>query len=338
MAGEVIYACTQSNIRGDMKIERKMIDKQLRIPGMISKMILRSPSEAKFRKLRKQSNRLRGKKVKGLQCSEVWIPRSQDGANLRLCIYKPLVPLADATGILWMHGGGYAIGVPEASAGIIARFIAESGCVVVAPDYHLSLDAPYPAALEDCHDALLWMKTQTDALGIRENQLMVGGESAGGGLAVALALYERDHNGVRIAFQMPLYPMLDDRMTNKSAIENNAPVWDSETNRIAWDLYLGDLDIENIPAYAAPARAVDYSSLPPCVTFVGELEVFRDETVQYVEHLRKAGVPVDFEQYAGCYHAFDRMNPYADVSRKALSFLMKSYKYAVAHYFAEQSK
>ena len=321
-----------------MKIERKMIDKQLRIPGMISKMILKSPSEAKFRKLRKQSNRLRGKKVKGLQCSEVWIPRSGDGTILRLCIYKPLVPSAGTTGILWMHGGGYAIGEPEASVGIISRFIAENGCVVVAPDYRLSLDAPYPAALEDCHDALLWMRQHAGALGIREDQLMVGGESAGGGLAAALTLYERDHNGVKIAFQMPLYPMLDDRMTNESAMENNAPVWDSETNRIAWDLYLGDLERNNMPLYAAPARAVDFSNLPPAVTFVGDLEVFRDETVQYVEHLRQAGVPVDFEQYAGCYHAFDRMNPYADVSRKALSFLMKSYKYAVAHYFAEQSK
>jgi len=187
-----------------MKIERKMIDKQLRIPGTIAKIILRSPSEAKFRKLRKLSNHLRGKKVKGLQCSEIWITRSQDGTNLGLCVYKPLVPLADTTGILWMHGGGYAIGVPESSAGIITKFIAESGCVVVAPEYRLSLDAPYPAALEDCHDALLWMRQHAGALGIREDQLMVGGESAGGGLAVALALYERDHNGVKIAFQMPL--------------------------------------------------------------------------------------------------------------------------------------
>ena len=237
-----------------------------------------------------------------------------------------------------MHGGGYAIGVPELSAGIISRLITESGCVVVVPDYRLSLDAPYPAALEDCHDALLWMKKQASALGIREDQLMVGGESAGGGLAAALALYERDHNGVKIAFQMPLYPMLDDRMTNESAMDNNAPVWDSETNRIAWDLYLGDLARGDVPIYAAPARAVDFSNLPPAVSFVGNLEVFRDETLEYVRNLREAGIPVDFEQYAGCYHAFDRMNPYADVSRNALSFLMKSYKYAVAHYFAEQSK
>jgi acetyl esterase/lipase len=94
---------------------------------------------------------MRGKKARGLRCTEEWIPRRQDGTNLRICIYRPLVSSAGAAGILWMHGGGYAIGLPESSIGIIRRFIAESGCVVVAPDYRLSLDFPYPAALDDCH-------------------------------------------------------------------------------------------------------------------------------------------------------------------------------------------
>lgn len=321
-----------------MNIERKMIDRQLRIPGMIFKMILKSPNEAKFRQLRQKLDYLRGKKTRGLQCSEEWIPHRQEGTSLRICIYKPLVSSPGAAGILWMHGGGYAIGVPELSDGIIRRLIAESGCIVVAPDYRLSLDSPYPAALNDCHEALLWMKENASALGIREDQLMVGGESAGGGLAAALALYERDCGGVKIAFQMPLYPMLDDRMTNESAKDNNAPVWDSDANRVAWGLYLGDLAGKDVPAYAAPARASDFSNLPPAVTFVGDLEPFRDETIKYVTNLREAGVPVDFERYPGCYHAFDKMNPYADVSRKALSFFMESFKYASKHYFAEQIK
>lgn len=320
-----------------MKIEGKMIDPQLRIPGMIFKMIMKTPSETRFQQLRKKSDRLHGKKIKGLQCSEEWITRRQDGTNLRVCIYKPLASSKGAAGILWMHGGGYAFGAPESSADIIKRFIAESGCVVVAPDYRLSLDSPYPAALDDCHEAVLWMKEQASTLGIRDDQLMVGGESAGGGLAIALALYERDRNGVKIAFQMPLYPMIDDRMTNESARENNAPVWNSDANRIAWGLYLGDLTGKDVPAYAAPSRASDFRNLPPAVTFAGDLEPFRDETVQYVSSLKDAGVPVDFELFSGCYHAFDRMNPYADVSRKALAFLMKSFTYAVEHYFAQQS-
>ena len=321
-----------------MKIETKMIDRQLRIPGRIYKMIMKSPSEAEFRRLRKKSDNLRGKKVKGLQCSEEWITRRKDGTGLRICIYRPLVSSTGASGVLWMHGGGYAIGVPESSTGLIKRFITESGCVVVAPDYRLSLDATYPAALDDCHEALLWMKEHAGDLGIRYDQLMVGGESAGGGLAAALALYERDRSGVKIAFQILLYPMLDDRMTNQSAKENNSPVWDSDANRVAWGLYLRNLGGNDVSSYAAPARATDFTSLPPAVAFVGDLEPFRDETIQYVRNLRAAGVPVDFELYAGCYHAFDRMNPYAEVSRKAISFLMKSFKYAVEHYFAEQNE
>jgi acetyl esterase/lipase len=180
------------------------------------------------------------------------------------------------------------------------------------------------------------MKEHAGVLGIRDDQLMVGGESAGGGLAAALTLYERDHGGVNIAFQMPLYPMIDDRMTNESAKENNAPVWDSDANRVAWGLYLGGLAGKDVPVYAAPARETDFSNLPPAVTFVGDLEPFRDETILYVQNLRDAGVPVDFERYAGCYHAFDKMNPYAEVSRKALAFLMDSFRNAVKNYHVEQ--
>ena len=319
-----------------MKIEHKMIDKQLRIPGRISKIFIKLSSKTDFIRLRMMLDKMRGKKVKGLNCSEEWITRRKDGTGLRICIYRPLVSSGAAAGILWMHGGGYAMGVPESSIGLIRKFIAESGCVVVAPDYRLSLDAPYPAALDDCHEALLWMKEHAGVLGIRDDQLMVGGESAGGGLAAAIALYERDLGGVKIAFQMLLYPMLDDRMTNESAKKNNAPVWDSDANRVAWGLYLGDLAGNDVPPYAAPARATDFTSLPPAVTFVGDLEPFRDETIIYVRDLRDAGVKVDFEIYSGCYHAFDRMNPYAEVSRKAIAFLMNSFKYAVGHYYAKQ--
>jgi len=239
-------------------------------------------------------------------------------------------------GVLWIHGGGYAMGVPEQSSGMYKRLIAESNCVIVAPDYRLSAEAPYPAALEDCYEALMWMKDNAEVLGIRDNQLMVGGDSAGGGLTAALTLYARDKGAVKIAFQMPLYPMIDDRMISESVKENNAPLWNSDLNKYAWKLYLGELFEKDVPAYAAAARATDYSNLPPTATFVGDLEPFRDETVEYVNNLRKAGVHVDFEMYKGCYHAFDAACSKAEVSKKATSFLMDSFKYAVENYFAEQ--
>lgn len=137
--------------------------------------------------------------------------------KLSLYVYRPIHPKENAPGLLWMHGGGYAFGTPQQDSGTFKRFIKACGCTVVAPDYSLSPEAPYPAALEDCYTALLWLKNNAARLGVRSDQLMVGGVSAGGGLAAALAIYARDKNEVAIAFQMPLYPMLDDRMMTPSS-------------------------------------------------------------------------------------------------------------------------
>jgi len=320
-----------------MKIEKQMIDKQLRIYGSISKVLLKINSEEDFIKLNKKLSLLQGKKIKGLDCSEKWIKRSKDNTKIRICIYKPLTIKSNALGLLWLHGGGFATGVPEISNDLIKKFVERSGCVVIAPDYTLSLDKPYPAALEDCHEALLWMKNNAQELQINPDQLMVGGESAGGGLTAAITLYERDIKGVSIAFQMPLYPMIDDRMNTESAKNNNAPVWDSKANKIAWNLYLKDVEKNNVPIYAAPARAINYDDLPPIVTYVGDLEPFRDETIAYVKKLKEANVSVKFKVFQGCFHAFDKMYSYAKVSKEAIDFLMQEFDYARENYFAKQN-
>jgi acetyl esterase/lipase len=317
-----------------MKIKFSMIDKELRTTGRVIKVINNTFTEPKLRLLGKMKFRMR-MKDDTINFSEEWISR-KNGSKLRICIYKPIAPKVNVPGVLWSHGGGYAIGVPERAKGMAKRLIEVSDCVVIAPDYRLSVEAPYPAALEDSYEALLWMKNHAEELGIRSDQLMVGGDSAGGGLTAALSLYARDKGEVKIAFQMPLYPMLDDRMTSDSAVENNAPVWNSKSNYNAWKLYLGErFGMPDVPVYAAPARAEDYRNLPPTATFVGALEPFRDETIEYVDHLRKAGVPVDFEVFEGCYHAFEQMCPKAEVSRKAMTFLLNAYEYAVMHHFTE---
>lgn len=325
-----------------MRVTNKMLDKQLRMRGKLIDLLMKSPNEEKWlksmQKTKKRSDKSAGKNIEGLQCIEEWIPRKSDGSKIRIRIYKPLHPKENAPGVLWIHGGGYAMGNPEQFGETYKKLIHASHCVVVAPDYRLSIEAPYPAALEDCYDTLLWMKSHAKELGIRDDQLMVGGESAGGGLTAALTLYARDKEEVKIAFQMPLYPMIDDRLITESAKENNAPIWNSDNNKWAWTLYLGELYGKAVPSFAAASRATDYSNLPPMVTFVGDIEPFRDETIQYVENLRKAGVPVDFEIYKGCYHGFDIINPNAEVSKKAISFFIKSFQYAVDHYFAEQNK
>ncbi len=323
-----------------MNITNEMIDKELRFRGNITKLLFNPSNEEKYIKSSKRNNMLMRitsrKSVKGLKCTEKLIPRRKGETKLRIRIYKPINEKENVPGVLWIHGGGYAIGTPEQSGSTYKRLIEASNCVIVAPDYRLSVEEPYPAALDDCYDTLLWMKNNAKELGIRDDQLMVGGESAGGGLTAALSLYARDKGEVNIAFQMPLYPMIDDRMINESAKNNDAPVWNSNLNKWAWKLYLGDLYERDVPAYAAPIRAADFKNLPPTATFVGDLEPFRDETIEYVKNLEKAGVSVNFKMYKGCFHAFDIICPKAKISKEAISFLIESFRFAVNNYFAKQ--
>ncbi len=258
-----------------------------------------------------------------------------DHTRLRLLIRKPGVQSHKGPGVLWIHGGGYASGAPELMAVSMARIIARE-CVVVSPDYRLSAEKPYPAALEDCRLALEWLASHAGELGVREDQLFVGGESAGGGLAVALCLYARDHGDIAIACQMPLYPMIDDRMQTRSMMDNDSPVWDERKTRIAWQMYLAVCDPQAIPKYAAPAREIDYAGLPPAITFVGSIEPFCDETVQYVNNLEKAGVPVEFRLFDGCFHAFDMLAPWSRPAKAAVAFFTDCFRVACSSYFAPQ--
>lgn len=321
-----------------MKVTEEMINKELRLPQHLN---LNANTKEEFIA---QAKMIKGMKLNpqapetfNLECTEKFISRKKDGSKLKVYIYKASNTKENVPGVLWLHGGGYAMGSPEQFINTYKMLIEASNCVIVAPDYTLSIDEPYPAALEDCYDTLLWLKNHAKELGIRDDQIMVGGESAGGGLTAALTLYARDKKEVNIAFQMPLYPEIDDRMITESSKENNAPIWDSKLNKFAWQTYLGNLYGKDVPIYAAAARATDYKNLPPTVTFVGDIEPFRDETIQYVENLKKAGVPVNFELYKGCYHAFDRIVPNAEISKKATKFLMDSFKFAVNNYFAKQN-
>lgn len=231
--------------------------------------------------------------------------------------------------MIWFHGGGYAIGSPESSDRIAKIFMTVTPCIVVSPDYQLSVQAPYPAALKDAILALTWVEQNAKNLGIDPKRLFVGGESAGGGLSAALCLYARDHGPSPIAFQMPLYPMLDDRMQTPSATNNEAPVWNSDSNFNAWQLYLGDsFGQESVPYYAAPARATDLSGLPPLASFVGDLEPFYDEALNCYKALEATGQKVEYKVFKGCYHAFEQMSPKSQISHEAIDFMREAFSHA----------
>lgn len=319
-----------------MRISNKMIDKEIRFKGVVFSKLANLSSEKKLRVCAKLSKKVVGNKDKTLVYEEKFIVTKND--RVRVCIYKNLNAKPNATGLLWFHGGGYAIGTPEKDIEFYKNFLRTANCVIVSPDYTLSVDKPYPAALNDCYDTLCWMKENAEKLGIRSDQIFIGGESAGGGLAIATTLYARDKGDVNIAFQIPLYPMIDDRMNTPSAIDNNAPIWNSNSNYLGWKLYLGDFfETENVPKYAAPAREVDFSNLPPAFTFIGDLDPFYDETKIYVDNLKNAGIKVEFHEYKGCYHGFNAACPNAQCSKNATSYLLKAFKYATENYFKEQS-
>jgi acetyl esterase/lipase len=157
-----------------------------------------------------------------------------------------------------------------------------------------------------------------DKLGVDKACIAVTGASAGGGLTAALTRLARDRGGPAVKFQAPLCPMLDDRNVTPSSLEfTDKRLWSRAKNLFGWEMYLGDLYGKDVPAYAAASRAADYSGLPPTYTYVGELDMFRDETTDYVTRLMQAGVPTEYHIYAGCFHAFDMFADVAPISRRA---------------------
>jgi acetyl esterase/lipase len=255
-----------------------------------------------------------------------------DGQDMLVKIYEPVDRGADRLpAVLFIHGGGYVVGHPDGSDGVCQHIVEQVRCVVVSVDYRLAPEHKYPAAIEDCFAALVWMTKAADELNIDVSRTAVVGQSAGGGLTAALSLLARDRGGPAIAFQMPLYPMLDDRNETPSSYEitDYRTVWFRKNNLAAWRMYLGEHANGEVSPYAAPARAKNLADLPPTYTFVGQLDPFRDETIQYVARLAQAGVPVEFHLYPGCYHGFELLNPESEIGREAISGYINALKQAL---------
>lgn len=252
---------------------------------------------------------LQGKDIESLDCDERYIPSSDGHWQIRTRIYRPKQIEGPLPAMIYIHGGGYIIGSPETAHSIIERFVATRPCVVIAPDYRKAFTEPFPAGFNDCYETLLWAKDNAADLGINDTGFIVAGHSAGGGLTAAVTLKARDTGDAKLAFQMPIYPMIDDTQPVDSRRTMKSPVWDTELNKIGWDAYLAGVRSrgEEVTSYAAPARNQDYSNFPPTISFVGTMEPFYPEDVAYVDALRDAGIEVAFKEYPGCFHAFDMM-------------------------------
>ena len=270
----------------------------------------------------------------GIRVQKIYIPAG--ARRIPALVLSPEKLSAPATGVLWIHGGGYISGMKEmVYISRAVELVKSFGAVVVSPGYRLAPFSPYPAAIDDCYAALLYMKEHAAELWVREDQLMVGGESAGGGLCAAVCIKARDTGEVNVAFQMPLYPMLDDRDTETSR-DNHGRVWNTWKNHFGWRCYLRGTGRETLPPYAAPARVESMAGLPPAYTFVSTGEPFYAETLEYIRRLKDCGIPASVDVYETDMHAFDMMRPKDALSIEAARRFNESFAYAQAHYFAPQ--
>ncbi len=232
-------------------------------------------------------------------------------------VHRPVVRRADAPGVVWMHGGGLVLGDNRMDDARFDKWCRELGIVGVSVEYRLAPEHPYPTPLEDCYAALAWIHHNAASLGVDPQRIGIGGASAGAGLAAGLALLARDRAEFAVAFQLLIYPMIDDRQTTPSSSWSD-PIWSPAANTFGWTSYLGAAKgTTNVPAYAAAARATDLAGLPPTLVTVGALDGFSDEDIDYAKRLRLAGVPTDLIVYAGAPHGFDTFGEFTAVSRRA---------------------
>lgn len=247
-----------------------------------------------------------------------------DHKELTVRIYAPVSIRKPAPAVLFLHGGGCIFGCCDSHPDYGFRFAKHAHCIVVAPEFRLAPEHPFPAALYDCYAALQWMASNPD---IDPDRIAVCGPSGGGNLTAALALYARDHGGPKILLQMPLYPMLDCRGTESSRRIQDEKVWCNAYNMRTWPAYLPENPQEPIQ-YASPGLAEDLSRLPPAFTFIGTLDPFLSETMAYFERLTLSGVHSELHVYPGCFHGFELSAPQSDVSHHAIERTLSVLKQA----------
>lgn len=218
-------------------------------------------------------------------------------------VHRPVDVEGELPCVYSIHGGGYVLGGYEMDDARFDAWCPRFGCVGVSVEYRLAPETPFPGALEDCYAGLKWAHDNHQEIGIDPGRIVIGGTSAGGGLAAALALVARDRDEVPVQFQLLDCPMLDDRQITPSSQLDDLQIWNRDSNRFGWRSYLGDLyGGSDVPAYAAPARATDLSGLPPAYVCVGAVDGFRDEDVAYATRLNQAGVPTELHVYPGAPH------------------------------------
>jgi acetyl esterase len=224
--------------------------------------------------------------------------------EIAIRIYTPTGGTAPRPALVYYHGGGWVIGSLASHDGICRALANAVPAIVVAVDYRLAPEHPFPAAAEDAHAAARWVAEHAAEIGADPRRIAVGGDSAGGNLAAVTALMARDRGGPALAFQLLVYPVTDTAMDTASYRENADGYFLTRAD-MTWffDHYLPRA-ADRVHPYAAPLLAPDLRGLPPAAVITAEFDPLRDEGEAYATRLRAAGVAVTRTRYAGMIHGF----------------------------------
>nr|WP_277347764.1 MULTISPECIES: alpha/beta hydrolase [unclassified Streptomyces] len=254
----------------------------------------------------------------GVRVRELVVPGPKGAPPVSLRVFQPTGLQTAVPALLWVHGGGLVFGAPEQDDRTNAAFVRELGITVAAVRYRLAPDHPAPAAVEDAYAALHGLVERASDLHVDIDRIAIGGASAGGGIAAALALLAHDRREFRPVLQLLVYPMLDDRTTTRTDLDDlDVRLWTPKSNRYGWSAYLGDtVGGPDVSPYAAAARREDLTGLPPAWIGVGTLDLFHDEDIEYARRLCDSGVSCELHIVPGAFHGFDQAFPKAGVSRE----------------------
>lgn len=251
----------------------------------------------------------------------VYVERAIPGVrspDVRVFVINAIASDRRRPAILHMHGGGFVAGRAADGIPALQQVARDNDCVVVTVDYRLAPETRFPGSLEDNYAALKWLHGSANSLGVDRSRIAVMGESAGGGHAAMLAMAARDRGEVEIAFQLLIYPMLDDRTGSSRPVPSyvGAYFWAPASNRFGWSSLLGvPAGSRIVPTGAVPARVENLVGLPPAFVGVGSVDLFVDEDIEYARRLIKSGVRTELCVVPGGYHGFDIAAPEAAGSK-----------------------